>query len=85
MSGTHADGVPLKALRVPAALDGSAGLVCRRARLKWPPTCRRSTRRSRSAAHAGRPRRAGWREAEQRLPWAIEVKGAPLSSLDTRH
>lgn len=32
----------------------------------------------------GPPRRAGWREAEQRLPWAIEVKNALLSSLDTR-
>ncbi|MCA8395585.1 hypothetical protein [Burkholderia vietnamiensis] len=41
--GAPADVVPLEALRVPAALDGSAGLNarrCRRTRPNGTPTCR---------------------------------------------
>ncbi|WP_431229157.1 phage integrase family protein [Burkholderia contaminans] len=82
-----ADVVPLEALRVPAALDGSAGLnrapvPAHQAELNTDLQAVHAwieTRGARSEA----TRRAYRREAERLLLWAIDVKGKPLSSLNT--
>ncbi|WP_396334107.1 phage integrase family protein [Burkholderia anthina] len=85
--GALADVVPLEALRVPAALDGSAGLnrapvPVHQAELNTDLQAVHAwieTRGARSEA----TRRAYRREAERLLLWAIVVKGKPLSSLNT--
>ncbi|CAM2163103.1 Integrase family protein [Burkholderia cepacia] len=85
--GAPADVVPLEALRVPAALDGSAGLnrapvPAHQAELNTDLQAVHAwiaTRGARSEA----TRRAYRREAERLLLWAIVVKGKPLSSLNT--
>ncbi|WP_420213436.1 phage integrase family protein (plasmid) [Burkholderia aenigmatica] len=85
--GALADVVPLEALRVPAALDGSAGLnrapvPAHQAELNTDLQAVHAwiaTRGARSEA----TRRAYRREAERLLLWAIVVKGKPLSSLNT--
>lgn len=85
--GAFADVVPLEALRVPAALDGSAGLnrapvPAHQAELNTDLQAVHAwiaTRGARSEA----TRRAYRREAERLLLWAIVVKGKPLSSLNT--
>ncbi|RQS03211.1 integrase [Burkholderia sp. Bp9002] len=85
--GALADAVPLEALRVPAALDGSAGLnrapvPAHQAELATDLQAVHAwiaTRGARSEA----TRRAYRREAERLLLWAIVVKGKPLSSLNT--
>ncbi|RQT22119.1 integrase [Burkholderia contaminans] len=85
--GALADVVPLEALRVPAALDGSAGLnrapvPAHQAELNIDLQAVHAwiaTRGARSEA----TRRAYRREAERLLLWAIVVKGKPLSSLST--
>lgn len=85
--GALADVVPLEALRVPAALDGSAGLnrapvPAHQAELNTGLQAVHAwiaTRGARSEA----TRRAYRREAERLLLWAIVVKGKPLSSLNT--
>ncbi|WP_175914687.1 phage integrase family protein [Burkholderia metallica] len=85
--GAQADVVPLEALRVPAALDGSAGLnrapvPAHQAELNTDLQAVHAwiaTRGARSEA----TRRAYRREAERLLLWAIVVKGKPLSSLNT--
>ncbi|WP_254223024.1 phage integrase family protein [Burkholderia multivorans] len=82
-----ADVVPLEALAVPAALDGSAGLnrapvPAHQAELNTDLQAVHAwiaTRGARSEA----TRRAYRREAERLLLWAIVVKGKPLSSLNT--
>lgn len=85
--GAPADVVPLEALRVPAALDGSTGL--NRAPL---PAHQAELHTDLQAVHAwiairgarsDATRRAYRREAERLLLWAIVVKGKPLSSLNT--
>ncbi|WP_342613495.1 site-specific integrase [Burkholderia ambifaria] len=85
--GALADVVPLEALRVPAGLDGSAGL--NRAPV---PTHQAELNTDLQAVHAWiatrgarseATRRAYRREAERLLLWAIVVKGKPLSSLNT--
>ncbi|WP_058034884.1 site-specific integrase [Burkholderia pseudomallei] len=85
--GAPADVVPLEALRVPAALDGSTGL--NRAPL---PAHQAELNTDLQAVHAwiairgarsDATRRAYRREAERLLLWAIVVKGKPLSSLNT--
>jgi len=85
--GALADVVPLEALRVPAALDGSAGL--NRAPV---PAHQAELNTDLQAVHAWiairgarseATRRAYRREAERLLLWAIVVKGKPLSSLNT--
>ncbi|KWN65893.1 phage integrase family protein [Burkholderia stagnalis] len=85
--GAGADVVPLEALRVPAALDGSAGL--NRAPV---PAHQAELATDLQAVHAWiairgarseATRRAYRREAERLLLWAIVVKGKPLSSLNT--
>ncbi|WP_241239185.1 phage integrase family protein [Burkholderia stagnalis] len=85
--GAGADVVPLEALRVPAALDGSAGL--NRAPV---PAHQAELATDLQAVHAwiairgarsDATRRAYRREAERLLLWAIVVKGKPLSSLNT--
>ncbi|MBM5621908.1 site-specific integrase [Burkholderia pseudomallei] len=85
--GAFADVVPLEALRVPAALDGSAGL--NRAPV---PAHQAELNTDLQAVHAWiairgarseATRRAYRREAERLLLWAIVVKGKPLSSLNT--
>ncbi|WP_419761809.1 MULTISPECIES: phage integrase family protein [Burkholderia cepacia complex] len=79
--------VPLEALRVPAGLDGSAGL--NRAPV---PAHQAELGTDLQAVHAWiairgarseATRRAYRREAERLLLWAIVVKGKPLSSLNT--
>ncbi|WP_275042625.1 phage integrase family protein [Burkholderia cepacia] len=85
--GALADVVPLEALRVPAALDGSAGLnrapvPAHQAELNTDLQAVHAwiaTRGARSEA----TRRAYRREAERLLLWAIVAKGKPLSSLNT--
>lgn len=85
--GAGADVVPLEALRVPAGLDGSAGLnrapvPAHQAELNTdlqPVHAWIAIRGARSDA----TRRAYRREAERLLLWAIVVKGKPLSSLNT--
>ncbi|AOI94154.1 integrase [Burkholderia pseudomultivorans] len=85
--GAFADVVPLEALRVPAALDGSAGLnrapvPAHQAELNTDLQAVHawiSIRGARSEA----TRRAYRREAERLLLWAIVVKRKPLSSLNT--
>nr|WP_249192495.1 phage integrase family protein [Burkholderia cenocepacia] len=85
--GALADVVPLEALRVPAALDGSAGLnrapvPAHQAELNTDLQAIHAwiaTRGARSEA----TRRAYRREAERLLLWAIVMKGKPLSSLNT--
>ncbi|WP_290440061.1 phage integrase family protein [Burkholderia cenocepacia] len=85
--GLGGDVVPLEALRVPAALDGSAGLnrapvPAHQAELNTDLQAVNAwiaTRGARSEA----TRRAYRREAERLLLWAIVVKGKPLSSLNT--
>ncbi|RQY49119.1 integrase [Burkholderia stagnalis] len=85
--GALADVVPLEALRVPAALDGSAGLnrapvPAHQAELATDLQAVHAwiaTRGARSEA----TRRAYRREAERLLLWAIVAKGKPLSSLNT--
>ncbi len=85
--GAPADVVPLEALRVPAALDGSAGL--NRAQVPAHQVERNTDLQAVNARIAIRgarieaTRRAYWREAERLLLWAIVVKGKPLSSLNT--
>ncbi|ALX44729.1 integrase (plasmid) [Burkholderia humptydooensis] len=87
VAGAGADVVPLEALRVPAALDGSAGLnrapvPAHQAELNTDLQAVHawiSIRGARSEA----TRRAYRREAERLLLWAIVVKGKPLSSLNT--
>lgn len=87
VAGALADVVPLEALRVPAALDGSAGLnrapvPAHQAELNTDLQAVHAwiaTRGARSEA----TRRAYRREAERLLLWAIVVKGKPLSSLNT--
>ncbi|KWK67554.1 phage integrase family protein [Burkholderia stagnalis] len=87
VAGALADVVPLEALRVPAALDGSAGLnrapvPAHQAELATDLQAVNAwiaTRGARSDA----TRRAYRREAERLLLWAIVVKGKPLSSLNT--
>lgn len=85
--GAPADVVPLEALRVPAALDGSTGL--NRAPV---PAHQAELNTDLQAVHAwiairgarsDATRRAYRREAERLLLWAIVVKGKPLSSLNT--
>ncbi|KVN19065.1 MULTISPECIES: phage integrase family protein [unclassified Burkholderia] len=85
--GAGADVVPLEALRVPAALDGSAGL--NRAPV---PAHQAELNTDLQAVHAwisirgarsDATRRAYRREAERLLLWAIVAKGKPLSSLNT--
>ncbi|KWD73793.1 site-specific integrase [Burkholderia ubonensis] len=85
--GAFADVVPLEALRVPAGLDGSAGL--NRAPV---PAHQAELNTDLQAVHAwiairgarsDATRRAYRREAERLLLWAIVVKGKPLSSLNT--
>ncbi|WP_423383534.1 phage integrase family protein [Burkholderia sp. LMG 32019] len=85
--GALADVVPLEALRVPATLDGSAGL--NRAQV---PVHQAELNTDLQAVHAWiairgarseATRRAYRREAERLLLWAIVVKGKPLSSLNT--
>ncbi|WP_175816954.1 site-specific integrase [Burkholderia diffusa] len=85
--GAGADVVPLEALRVPAGLDGSAGL--NRAPV---PAHQAELNTDLQAVHAwiairgarsDATRRAYRREAERLLLWAIVVKGKPLSSLNT--
>ena len=87
VAGAGADVVPLEALRVPAALDGSAGL--NRAPV---PAHQAEPATDLQAVHAWiairgarseATRRAYRREAERLLLWAIVVKGKPLSSLNT--
>ncbi|CAG9243164.1 Integrase [Burkholderia diffusa] len=87
VSGALADVVPLEALRVPAGLDGSAGL--NRAPV---PAHQAELNTDLQAVHAwiairgarsDATRRAYRREAERLLLWAIVVKGKPLSSLNT--
>jgi len=85
--GLGGDVVPLEALRVPAALDGSAGLnrapvPAHQAELATDLQAVHAwieTRGARSEA----TRRAYRREAERLLLWAIVAKGKPLSSLNT--
>lgn len=85
--GASADVAPLEALRVPAALDGSAGLnrapvPAHQAELSTDLQAVHAwiaTRGARSEA----TRRAYRREAERLLLWAIVAKGKPLSSLNT--
>ncbi|WP_268838532.1 phage integrase family protein [Burkholderia sp. WTPI3] len=85
--GALADVVPLEALRVPTALDGSAGLnrapvPAHQAELNTDLQAVHAwiaTRGARSEA----TRRAYRREAERLLLWAIVAKGKPLSSLNT--
>ncbi|MCA7912119.1 MULTISPECIES: phage integrase family protein [Burkholderia] len=85
--GSGGDVVPLEALRVPAALDGSAGLnrapvPAHQAELNTDLQAVHAwiaTRGARSEA----TRRAYRREAERLLLWAIVAKGKPLSSLNT--
>ncbi len=86
-SRAGADVVPLEALRVPAALDGSAGL--NRAPV---PAHQAELNTDLQAIHAWiairgarseQTRRAYRREAERLLLWAIVVKNKPLSSLNT--
>ncbi|WP_175905992.1 phage integrase family protein [Burkholderia seminalis] len=85
--GAMADVVPLEALRVPAGLDGSAGLnrapvPAHQAELNTDLQAVHAwiaTRGARSEA----TRRAYRREAERLMLWAIVVKGKPLSSLNT--
>lgn len=87
LPGALADVVPLEALRVPAALDGSAGLnrapvPAHQAELNTDLQAINAwiaTRGARSEA----TRRAYRREAERLLLWAIIAKGKPLSSLNT--
>ncbi|KUZ97529.1 integrase [Burkholderia ubonensis] len=87
VAGAGADVVPLEALRVPAGLDGSAGLnrapvPAHQAELATDLQAVHAwiaTRGARSDA----TRRAYRREAERLLLWAIVVKGKPLSSLNT--
>lgn len=87
LPGALADVVPLEALRVPAALDGSAGLnrapvPAHQAELNTDLQAVHAwiaTRGARSEA----TRRAYRREAERLLLWAIIAKGKPLSSLNT--
>ncbi|KVN49359.1 phage integrase family protein [Burkholderia ubonensis] len=85
--GALADVAPLEALRVPAGLDGSAGL--NRAPV---PAHQAELNTDLQAVHAwiairgarsDATRRAYRREAERLLLWAIVVKGKPLSSLNT--
>ncbi|WP_305888016.1 hypothetical protein [Burkholderia ubonensis] len=85
--GAGADVLPLEALRVPAALDGLAGL--NRAPV---PGHRAELATDLQAVHAWiairgarneATRRAYRREAERLLLWAIVAKGKPLSSLST--
>ncbi|ABX19915.1 site-specific integrase [Burkholderia multivorans] len=87
LPGAAADVAPLEALRVPAALDGSAGLnrapvPAHQAELNTDLQAVHAwiaTRGARSEA----TRRAYRREAERLLLWAIVAKGKPLSSLNT--
>ncbi|HGL4257914.1 phage integrase family protein [Burkholderia multivorans] len=87
LPGAAADVAPLEALRVPAALDGSAGLnrapvPAHQAELNTDLQAVHAwiaTRGARSDA----TRRAYRREAERLLLWAIVAKGKPLSSLNT--
>ncbi|MCO1362977.1 site-specific integrase (plasmid) [Burkholderia multivorans] len=87
VAGRCADVAPLEALRVPAALDGSAGLnrapvPAHQAELNTDLQAVHAwiaTRGARSDA----TRRAYRREAERLLLWAIVAKGKPLSSLNT--
>ncbi|AJK46424.1 phage integrase family protein [Burkholderia plantarii] len=82
-----ADVVPLEALRVPAALDGSAGLNCAPVRAHQAEM--NTDLQAVSAwiairgARSVQTQRAYRREAERLLLWAIVAKGKPLSSLNT--
>ncbi|WP_232427477.1 phage integrase family protein [Burkholderia ubonensis] len=78
VAGAGADVVPLEALRVPAALDGSAGL--NRAPV---PAHKAELATDLQAVHAWIAIRGARSEAERLLLWAIVVKGKPLSSLNT--
>nr|WP_279609128.1 phage integrase family protein [Burkholderia gladioli] len=82
-----ADVAPLEALRVPAELDGSAGLnrapvPAHQAELNTDLQAVRAWIEIRGARSEA-TRRAYRREAERLLLWAIVVKGKPLSSLNT--
>lgn len=82
-----ADVVPIEALRVPAALDGSAGLnrapvPAHQAELNTDLQAIRAWIEIRGA-RSEQTRRAYRREAERLLLWAIVVKHKPLSSLNT--
>ncbi|MCM2547312.1 phage integrase family protein [Burkholderia glumae] len=79
--------VPLKALRVPAALDGSAGLnrapvPAHQAEMNTDLQAVNASIEIRGARSA-QTQRAYRREAERLLLWAIVAKGKPLSSLNT--
>ncbi|AEA65581.1 site-specific integrase [Burkholderia gladioli] len=82
-----ADVVPLEALRVPAALDGSAGL--NRAPVPAHQAEMNTDLQAVNAwiairgARSAQTQRAYRREAERLLLWAIVAKGKPLSSLNT--
>ncbi|WP_244127888.1 hypothetical protein [Burkholderia gladioli] len=82
-----ADVVPLEALRVPAALDGSAGL--NRAPVPAHQVEMNTDLQAVNAWIAVRGARSAQtqcayrREAERLLLWAIVAKGKPLSSLNT--
>ncbi|AWV05606.1 integrase (plasmid) [Burkholderia sp. JP2-270] len=85
--GAGADVVPLEALRVPAGLDGSAGLnrapvPAHQAELNTDLQAVHAWIAARGARSEA-TRRAYRREAERLLLWAIVVKGKPLSSLNT--
>nr|WP_254225559.1 hypothetical protein [Burkholderia glumae] len=79
--------VPLEALRVPAALDGSAGL--NRAPVPAHQAEMNTDLQAVNAwiairgARSAQTQRAYRREAERLLLWAIVAKGKPLSSLNT--
>ncbi|WP_334001457.1 phage integrase family protein [Burkholderia gladioli] len=82
-----ADVAPLEALRVPAELDGSAGLnrapvPAHQAELNTDLQAVRAWIEIRGARSEA-TRRAYRREAERLLLWAIVAKGKPLSSLNT--
>nr|WP_186183709.1 phage integrase family protein [Burkholderia gladioli] len=82
-----ADVAPLEALRVPAELDGSAGLnrapvPAHQAELNTDLQAVRAWIEVRGARSEA-TRRAYRREAERLLLWAIVAKGKPLSSLNT--
>ncbi|WP_333997578.1 hypothetical protein [Burkholderia gladioli] len=82
-----ADVAPLEALRVPAELDGSAGLnrvpvPAHQAELNTDLQAVRAWIEIRGARSEA-TRRAYRREAERLLLWAIVAKGKPLSSFNT--
>lgn len=79
--GTGADVMPLEALRVPAALDGSARL--NRAPV---PAYQTELATDLQAVPVWNAIRGAYRrETERLLPWAIAAKGKRLPSLNTPH